>query len=149
MHKSISLAKYVKKRNGLPLGAAGSLQAMLKRSFGAESFYVFWQYWNPIWGFYLSRNVMKPLNKLFPIWLSTLLTFAVSGALHDIAVTIIKWKVTFLFTPWFALMGVIVLVSKVYNISYQGDSWIIRMLFNLFFIVFSFYLTRFFQGMYI
>ncbi len=148
MHKSISLAKYVKKRNGLPLGASGSLQAMLKRSFGAESFDMFWQYWNPIWGFYLSRNVMRPLNKLLPIWLSVLLTFAVSGALHDLAVTLIKWQVTFLFTPWFALMGFIVLISKNYNISYQGGSWAIRMLFNLFFIVFSFTITIVLQRMY-
>ena len=148
MHKSISLAKYVKKRNGLPLGATGSLQAMLKRSLGAEAFYIFWQYWNPIWGYYLSRNVMRPLNALFPIWLSILLTFAVSGALHDFVVTVVKWRVTFFFTPWFALMGVIVLISKSYTISYQGNSWLIRMLFNLFFIVSSFYITVFLKNMY-
>jgi len=141
----ISLAKYVKKRNGLPLGSHGSLQAMLKRSFGAKSFYLFWQYWNPIWGFYLSRNVMRPLNMVFPIWLSILLTFAVSGALHDLAVTVIKWQVVCFFTPWFALMGIIVLISKSYNISYQGSSWFIRMLFNLFFLVFSFSLILLFQ----
>ena len=111
MHKSISLGKYVKKRNGVPLGAPGSLQAMLKRSFGAESFYVFWQYWNPIWGYYLSRNVMKPLNRVLPIWLSILLTFTVSGALHDIAVTVIKWQATFFFAPWFTLMGIILFLS--------------------------------------
>ncbi|GIU54166.1 hypothetical protein TUM4249_38070 [Shewanella sp. KT0246] len=132
----------------MPLGANGSLQAMLKRSFGAESFYVFWQYWNPIWGFYLSRYVMRPLNTVFPIWFSILLTFAVSGALHDIAVTIIKWQVTFFFTPWFILMGIIVFISKLYNISYRRHSWLIRMLFNLFLIVFSFSLTIIIQRMY-
>ncbi|MFT5676243.1 MAG: GR25 family glycosyltransferase involved in LPS biosynthesis [Paraglaciecola sp.] len=105
MHKTISLSEYVKKRNGVALGAPRSMTNMLKRSLGASSFYLFWQYWNPIWGYYLSRKVMKPLSQLFPIWLAMIMTFAVSGALHDLAVTIIKWKLTFFFTPWFSLMA--------------------------------------------
>jgi len=141
MHKSISLAAYVKKRNGLPLGADGSLKAMLIRSLGAESFYVFWQYWNPIWGFYLSRNIMRPLNKIFPVGISILLTFAVSGALHDLAVTLFKWRITFFFTPWFTLMGAMVLLSKSFDITYKTNKWLYRMFCNLLFILISFAIT--------
>lgn len=99
MSQSISLAQYVKKRNGLPLGASGSMRNMLTRSLGAGSFHLFWRYWNPIWGYYLSRNIMRPLTQLVPIWFAIMITFAVSGGLHDIAVSLIKWRATFFFTP--------------------------------------------------
>jgi hypothetical protein len=95
MQRYISLSEYVKKRNGVPLGASGSMGNMIERSLGADSFYMFWRYWNPIWGYYLSRNVMRPLSLFLPIWLATILTFAVSGGLHDLAVTLVKWRLTF------------------------------------------------------
>ena len=81
MISKLSLAQYVKKRNGVPLGASGSMTNMLSRSFGAASFPIFWHYWNPIWGYYLSRNVMSPLASFLPFSLATFLTFLVSGAL--------------------------------------------------------------------
>ena len=131
MPEPVSLAVYVKRRNGVSLVANGSMTNMLERSFGAGSFSMFWRYWNPIWGYYLSRHVMKPLCRYFPVWLATLMTFAVSGGLHDLAVMLVKWQPTFLFTPWFVLMGVAVLLSKALNISYYGRHWFVRMLLNL------------------
>lgn len=104
---------------------------MLYRSFGAHSFYVFWRYWNPVWGYYLSRNIMKPAAEILPLWLAILVTFIVSGALHDIAVTVVKWRLTFFFTPWFLLMGVMVVASQQLNISYPDYRWGIRALINL------------------
>ncbi len=142
MHKSITLSEYVKKRNGVALGASGSVTNMLKRSLGASSFYVFWQYWNPIWGYYLARKVMKPLSGLFPIWLAITLTFAVSGALHDLAITLVKWELTFFFTPWFSLMSFMVLVTKKFGISYREHHWLIRAFINISFIALCLVLTR-------
>jgi GR25 family glycosyltransferase involved in LPS biosynthesis len=142
MHKTITLSEYVKKRNGVALGASGSMTNMLKRSLGASSFYLFWQYWNPIWGYYLSCKVMKPLSHLFPLWLAIILTFAVSGALHDLAITLVKWKFTFLFTPWFSLMSFIVLATKKFGISYREYHWLVRALINISFIVLCLVLTR-------
>mgnify|MGYP003626388262 CR=1 FL=1 len=142
MHKSITLSEYVKKRNGVALGASGSMTNMLKRSLGASSFYVFWQYWNPIWGYYLARKVMKPLSDLFPIWLAITLTFAVSGALHDLAITLVKWELTFFFTPWFSLMSFMVLVTKKFGISYREHHWLIRAFINISFIALCLVLTR-------
>ena len=101
MRSTLSLSQYVKKRNGVPLGASHSMRNMLSRSFGAKSFPIFWQYWNPIWSYYLSRNVMRPLASFLPISLSILITFLVSGALHDLAVSVIKWNIIVFFTPWF------------------------------------------------
>ncbi len=131
MHKTISLSEYVKKRNGVALGAPGSMSNMLKRSLGASSFYLFWKYWNPIWGYYLSRNVMRPLSSFLPVPLAVLFTFFVSGALHDIAVSLVKWKIIIFFTPWFTLMSFIVLLTKKFGISYQEYHWLIRASINI------------------
>lgn len=142
MHKTITLSEYVKKRNGVALGASGSMTNMLKRSLGASSFYLFWQYWNPIWGYYLSRKVMKPLSQLFPIWLAIIMTFAVSGALHDLAITLVKWKLTIFFTPWFSLMGFLVLATKRLGISYHEHHWLIRAAINSSIIAICLVITR-------
>lgn len=141
MHKTISLSEYVKKRTGVALGASGSMRNTFKRSFGAGSFYLFWRYWNPIWGYYLSRHVMKPVSQLMPAWFAILITFAVSGALHDLAVTLVKWQLTFFFTPWFVLMSIPVLVTKKFNITYHHNHWFIRAALNISFIVICLGLT--------
>ena len=148
MHKTITLSEYVKKRNGIALGASGSMNNSLKRSLGAGSFYLFWQYWNPIWGYYLSRNVMKPLARLLPTWLATVMTFAVSGGLHDLAVILFKWKLTFFFTPWFVLMSILVLFTKRFGISYHKYRWIIRASLNIAFIAACLALTMVLESQY-
>jgi GR25 family glycosyltransferase involved in LPS biosynthesis len=148
MHRNISLSEYVKKRNGVALGAPGSMSNMLKRSLGASSFYFFWQYWNPIWGYYLSCKIMKPLSQLFPMWLAIIMTFAVSGALHDLAITLIKWNITFFFTPWFSLMSIIVLATKKYDISYKHHHWLIRASINIALVAVCFVLTLAFERQY-
>jgi len=142
MHRTITLSEYVKKRNGVPLGASGSMTNMFKRSLGASSFYFFWQYWNPIWGYYLSRKIMKPLSQLIPMWLAIIVTFAVSGALHDLAITLVKWKLTFFFTPWFTLMSFIVLATKKFGISYREHHWLIRASINISLVAVCLVLTR-------
>ena len=121
---------------------------MLFRAFGARSFQVFWRHWNPIWGYYLSRDIMRPLANFLPIALATLVTFLVSGALHDIAVSIIKWKIVLFFTPWFGLMGLVVIVSKAVGISYGQVSWPIRALTNASFIFVSLGITYFLETLY-
>lgn len=145
MRKNISLSEYVKKRNGVSLGASRSMRNMLRRSLGAGSFPQFWQYWNPIWGYYLSLKVMRPLGKKLPRWLATITTFAVSGLLHDLAVSLVKWKLFFLFTPWFSLMGFFVLVSTNYHISYQARYFLVRALINMTIIVICFLLAILFH----
>lgn len=148
MKSKLSLAQYVKKRNGVPLGASDSMKNMLSRSFGASSFPVFWRYWNPIWGYYLSRNVMRPIANFLPISLATFITFLVSGALHDIAVSIIKWKTIFFFTPWFGLMGLTVIFSKWAGVSYGLVSWPVRALINASIILISLGITYFLETLY-
>lgn len=135
MAKHTSLSAYVSKRNGVPMGSSSSLKNMLQRSLGAATFDGFWQYWNPIWGYYLSTKIHKPLRSLLPLWLAIILTFAVSGALHDIAVTLIKLKPIFFFTPWFSAMGMMVVLAKVTRLRYGTFPWIVRAIANVSIIV--------------
>ncbi|MDX5996184.1 acyltransferase [Shewanella oneidensis MR-1] len=114
---------------------------------GAKSFPIFWHYWNPIWGYYLSRNVMRPISQFLPMWLAVLVTFLVSGALHDLAIALVKWQAMFFFTPWFGIMGVIVIASNKYGLSYGALPWIMRAMINLLFILSSFSLTELTQGL--
>lgn len=131
MQRAMSLSSYVKKRNGVPIGAKRSMRNMLHRSLGANSFPAFWHYWNPIWGYYLSRNVMKPLCSIAPIWLAVFITFLVSGAIHDAAVSLVKWKLVLFFTPWFGLMGLLVIASKALSVSYGSFPWGVRVSINV------------------
>ena len=119
MSTSLTLREYVKRRNGLPLGASGSLSSNLYRSFGSGSFARFWQIWNPIWGYCLGRFVFAPLKKYFPSEIALLMTFTISGALHDLAIMAVRWKFIFFFTHWFFLMGLTVVVSKSLDLNYQ------------------------------
>lgn len=148
MEKTITLAEYVRKRNGVPLGAAHSMRNMLWRSLGADSFHRFWRYWNPIWGYYLARNVMKPLASVTPLWLAVIVTFAVSGALHDLAVTLVKWKFTFFFTPWFVCMSLFVLVSKHFDIAFRGYPWLVRACINIAIVIGCMLLTNALESVY-
>ena len=132
-HRSASrlnLASYVRRRNGVPLGAAGSLQNMLHRSLGAPSITIFWQYWNPIFGFVLAKYVYRPLNTLLPPALSLVLTFVVCGIFHDLFASAVAGRVVYVCTLWFFLMGLGVLLSKWIKMDLSPFSWIVRALAN-------------------
>lgn len=127
----MTLSQYVAKRNGVPLGASHSLRNMLKRSLGAHSFAQFWHYWNPIWGYYLARYVLRPSSHFLPKSMAVVFTFFISGLLHDVAVSLVKWQLIFLFSPWFSLLGCIVVFSKHYAISYGRFPWLVRAAINI------------------
>lgn len=141
LKQEITLSQYVKRINGVGIGAPGSLKNMLERSLGAGSFYLFWRYWNPIWGYYLATKVMHPVGRVLPSWCALIVTFMISGALHDLAVTLIKLRFTFFLTPWFTLMGLAVIGTQSLNISYRNFPWIARALFNIGCVVGCFFLT--------
>jgi len=84
---------------------------------------------------------MRPLSRWVPQWLAIMITFAVSGALHDLAVTLLKWHVIFFFTPWFAVMGAAVLATSKLNLEYANFPWAIRALINSAIIVACYLLT--------
>jgi len=127
----LNLSDYVKKRNGVPLGASNSLRNMMIRSLGAGKFSQFWIYWNPIWSYYLGKYIFKPLKRIFPPALSLILTFAFCGFLHDLAIMSLRWNFELLLTPWFLIMGFCVVLGEYAKIDYSKFTWIIRASINL------------------
>lgn len=97
-HKyQMNLSEYVKKKNGVPIGHSNSLRNNLQRSLGAKNFPVFWNFWNPIFGYYLGKKIFKPLNKMLPTGFAVVLTFIVSGLVHDLITTLIRGKLSLFF----------------------------------------------------
>jgi len=139
--KQMSMTDYVQYRNGVPLGASGSLQNMLVRSFGAGTFAKFWQYWNPIWGYALGRYIYAPLNRFLPASVSLILTFTISGAVHDVATMLVRGAPAFFFTPWFFLMGIIVVFGRLVKLDYAARPFPIRVTINVSLVVACLMLT--------
>jgi len=124
--RKITLSEYVRRRNGVPLGAPGSLGNMLHRSFGARSFAGFWQHWNPIFGYYLGKCIFVPLQRVSPPYVALVLTFVVTGIIHDIVTMAVRQDLAFLFTPWFLFLGIGVVLSKVTGMDIGARSWRLR-----------------------
>ena len=139
--KTLTLAAYVKHRNGVPLGASGSLQNMLVRSLGAGTFSKFWQYWNPIWGYALGRYIYAPLNRFLPASVSLILTFTISGGIHDLVTMLVSGAPAFLFTPWFLLMGIVVVFGRLLKLDYSNQAFPVRVAINVTFILVSLMIT--------
>lgn len=129
-----SLSEYVERRNGVPLGSPGSLREMLRRSLGADTLGGFWRHWNPIWGYYLGRYVNAPLRRVMPSGVSVVLTFIVSGLIHDLAISLVAGSPTFLFAPWFALVGTMVVIGRRFGLRYPFRAWSVRASINVGFV---------------
>ncbi|TQV71135.1 acyltransferase [Aliikangiella marina] len=115
---------------------------MLYRSLGAGSFQDFWKFWNPIWSYYLAKYSFLPLKKIFPVWLSIILTFAISGALHDLAIVLLTQKLSFIITIWFSIMGAVLVSLSRLKITYTTFPLVIRGLINLGLILLSYGIAK-------
>lgn len=142
MGRSLTLAQYVRRRNGVPLGHRRSLANMLDRSLGAGSLAGFWRHWNPIWSYGLGRYILAPLRRVFPASLALVLTFAVSGLLHDIVIAAIRMEITLLFTPWFLFVGLAVVSGEHFGWNFAGLPWAARAGINLACILVAFTLSQ-------
>jgi hypothetical protein len=124
----VTLRQYVRRRNGVSMGARGSLRNMVHRAFGAPTFGGFWQHWNPVFGYALSRYVYSPLRRVIPPAPAVVTTFAVCGAVHDGVTTVVRQAPAFLFTPWFLLLGLGVVVGRAANMNLSKWPWGLRAL---------------------
>lgn len=84
---------------------------MLRKSFGAATVSGFWRHWNPIWSYGLSRFVHSPARRYLPASAAGILTFVVSGLLHDAVIMALRGKPALVFTPWFALVALVAIVA--------------------------------------
>ena len=137
----MTLSQYIAKRNGVPLGAKKSMRNMLYRSLGAKNYAEFWRYWNPIFSYYLGKHVFKPLKVMLPASISLILTFLVCGMLHDAVSILVRGKLAVLFTPWFFLMSIGVLLSNRLEFNFSKFFWIQRAFINIAYIGICFYLA--------
>ena len=131
----MTLSQYIRRRNGLPAGARGSLRNMLNRSLGAGSFAGFWQNWNPVFGYGLGRYVFMPLRRVLPSSIAVVATFVVSGAIHDLVTMAVRSSPAFLFTPWFFFLGLGVLVGHAVHMNLSDRSWPLRAAVNTAYVV--------------
>ncbi|WP_189606134.1 acyltransferase [Salinimicrobium marinum] len=127
----LTLNQYIKKRNGVSMGSPGSLRNNLNRSLGAKNFSTFWNYWNPIFGYYLGKFIFKPLKITFPVSVSLVLTFIFCGLIHDAVTTLVRGNISFFFTTWFLLMSLAVLFTRILKHDFSPRSWMVRALINL------------------
>lgn len=127
----MTLGEYVKKRNGVPIGHSKSLRNNLHRSLGAKNFATFWNFWNPIFGYYLGSKIFKPLKKLLPIGVALVFTFIFCGLVHDLVTTLLREKLSLFFTFWFMIMGTVVAISKQFTYDLSNQTWMLRTLANL------------------
>ncbi|WP_268036081.1 acyltransferase [Algoriphagus sp. PAP.12] len=127
----MTLAAYILKRNGVPMGAPNSLRNMLKRSLGAKDFRTFWNHWNPIFGYFLAYKIFKPLKKASPEGIALLLTFVFCGGIHDLVTFLYRGETRFLFSWWFAFMGLAILFTDFLGVNFASKAWWIRATSNL------------------
>jgi len=104
---------------------------MLYRSLGAGTFAGFWRYWNPVWGYYLGRYIHAPLKRWLPPTMSLVVTFVVSGAVHDAAASAGTRRMVFILTPWFFLMGLGVVIGQAMQLNYSHFAWPVRAFINI------------------
>ena len=131
LRRKLTMAEYILRRNGVPMGAPGSLRNMLHRSLGARSFAVFWQYWNPVFGYTLGRYVFSPSKRVLPPPVALVFTFVVCGALHDLVTTLVRGSPAFLFTPWFFFLALGVLAGRRAALDLGRFPWSVRASANL------------------
>lgn len=139
----MNLSTYIKKRNGVPIGHPDSLRNNLRNSLGAKNFHVFWNYWNPIFSYYLGTKIFRPLKRILPETASLILTFIFCGLIHDLVTTLVRGNLSLFFTVWFLLMSIFVVISKQLNYNFSNKKWIFRALINLLIIGFCFIVTKY------
>jgi hypothetical protein len=121
-----SYAKYERRRLGNPGTQWEGIAYSVRRSFGASSFGGFWRYWNPLFSYFLYYLCYKPLSHYLPRSLAVLLTFLVSGAIHDLVASLVTLKPFILFTPVFLVFGLLVCGEEQLGWSFKGMPFWLR-----------------------
>jgi len=144
----MNLSEYVKKRNGLPIGHSGSLRNHLTRSLGARNFSAFWNFWNPVFGYYLGKKIFKPLKRVIPVTFALIFTFIFCGIVHDLVTTLIRGRLSLFFSVWFLIMGTAVAITQYINYDFSKKQWVYRAATNLLIIGVCILLTILLNGIF-
>jgi hypothetical protein len=130
MSDRISYREYEQRRLGAASTEWAKIKVMLRRSLGSDSFAGFWRYWNPLFSYYLSYRCYRPLVRFLPRSLAVILTFAVSGAIHDFFASLVLWEVSVFFTSLFAVFGMVIVFEEGLGLHFRWASFWLRCCIN-------------------
>lgn len=130
-----TFAQYQRRRLGPASSEWRAIMTMLRRSLSAPTFGEFWRYWNPLFAYYLYYRCYRPLTRFLPRSPSVVLTFAVSGAVHDLFASLVVRQPFVFCTPVFALFGVYVVAEEMSGFKLKGSPGWFRAVYHLALIV--------------
>ncbi len=133
--------QYERKKLGYRPNIIAGLGYMIRQSFLAGNFSRFWQNWNPLFSYYLLYYCYRPLLKYLPRFITIITVFAISGAIHDLAASVIKQQAFVLFTPLFAFYGLLVVFENYFWPDDYSLPVFIRPLYHLFLIIGPYFLV--------
>ena len=84
----------------------------------------------------------SPLKKICYPYLAIVFTFSFSGFIHDLVGLLIYSKMSFLFTTWFIIMGIVVVIFKGNRLFYKTQKKAFNCGLNVILIVTSFLLAK-------
>lgn len=124
------------------------IRNMFLRPFVSSSFKSFWKYWNPSWGYFLLFYCYKPVKSVLPHWVALIITFLISGLIHDIIyiVPMMINQIRFIFpfiTVWFLIISIGILVTEYLHINFNKVSLMFRPAFHFGYLSGTFVLTRY------
>ncbi|HKK80433.1 MAG TPA: MBOAT family O-acyltransferase [Phaeodactylibacter sp.] len=133
--------QYERKKLGYRDGTLSGLLYMCRQAFTSPTFAGFWRNWNPLFSYYLLYFCYLPLRKRLPRFIALTVTFALSGAVHDMAATLARAEAYLVFTGTFTLFGLWVVVEERLRLRLDGLPVIVKFLYHLGLIVSGFCLS--------
>ncbi|NDJ61108.1 MAG: hypothetical protein GYB67_08280 [Chloroflexi bacterium] len=109
--------QYAQRTLGHPASEWAAIRSMFRRAFRSPTFAGFWRYWNPLFAYYLYYLCYRPLAQWLPRPPAVLITFALSGAIHDVFASLVTRRVFVLFTPVFAVYGLWVILEEYFGLT--------------------------------
>jgi hypothetical protein len=134
----VTFKEHFLERLGPDKRPAALLMAFFSRPFTADTLAGFWRYWNPLYGYYLTKLVYGPLRRFgAPRALAVVTTFLASGfLLHDV----FGWPVMLVLkhrfclppvTTWFFLLALCALAGERFGLSLKTLPSVVRVLVHL------------------
>lgn len=130
-----TFSQYQRRRLGPASTEWQRIVSMLGRSLSAPTFAGFWRYWNPLFSYYLYYRCYRPLVRHVPRAPAVVLTFAVSGAVHDFFASLVLRDPFVFCTPVFAVFGLYVVAEEAVGWRLGGAPKWLRAVFHVTLIV--------------
>lgn len=141
MSSRTSFRDFTMKRMGNPTGPWDALGRMFSLSFRAKSFADFWRYRNPVYHYFLSYWIYRPIRRVLPRSVAVLLSFTFCGFFfHDLF--LLPFTHMPLITVWFLFLGAGVVAGEIFQMDLSFRPPLFRIVINAVYIVGLFELAR-------